>query len=157
VSFDVNYRSALWSADEARQFAESILPHVRYLFLGQTEAETVFRQTGSPEQLIKFLSGLAPKATIALLQGAEGSTVYDSGRIWRPAVNHAVHVVDPIGAGDAYIAGYLWAALRGRSVQESVDSATATGSLKCSIWGDFALISEREVLETLAGSVDVKR
>jgi len=27
---------------------------------------------------------------------------------WRPTIRHTVQMVDPIGAGDAYVAGYLW-------------------------------------------------
>src|ERR1700730_9003928 len=50
VSFDVNYRSRLWSAKEARDFLAEILPAVRYLFIGSDDAETVFDLAGSPEQ-----------------------------------------------------------------------------------------------------------
>ena len=38
LSFDVNYRAMLWSPAEARAFAESILPRVRYFFIGEAEA-----------------------------------------------------------------------------------------------------------------------
>ena len=157
LSFDVNYRAALWSPREARVFVETVLPHVRYLFLGQTEAQTVFEQSGAPEATLEKLSRLAPKATIALLQGGEGSTVLDSGRLWRPSKLHAVQVVDPIGAGDAYVAGYLWATLRGSEPQRAVDAAAAVAALKCSTWGDIPLISERDVQNTLSGGPDVRR
>src|SRR6185503_8674819 len=78
VSFDVNYRAALWSPDEARTFVESVLPRVHYFFLGQAEANTVFRQEGPPEATVEVLSRLAPKATITLLQGQDGCTVLDA-------------------------------------------------------------------------------
>jgi 2-dehydro-3-deoxygluconokinase len=157
VSFDMNYRAALWSAEEARAFAESVLPHVRYFFVGQTEAQTVFRQHGPPEATLQNLTRLAPKATVALLQGHEGSTVLEAGRLWRPRVRHAVHVVDPIGAGDAYVAGYLWATLQGRGTQEAIDVAATVAALKCSTWGDIALITEHDVADALAGGPDVRR
>jgi 2-dehydro-3-deoxygluconokinase len=66
-------------------------------------------------------------------------------------------MVDPIGAGDAYAAGYLWASLNGRGSQEAVDIATAVATLKCSTWGDIALITARDVEEALAGGPDVRR
>ena len=47
VSFDVNYRATLWSPAEARAFLADVLPVVRYLFLGQAEARTIFELTGS--------------------------------------------------------------------------------------------------------------
>jgi 2-dehydro-3-deoxygluconokinase len=157
VSFDINYRAALWSPSDARAFAESVLPRARYVFLGRTEAQTVFGLNGDPEEALNDLARRAPKATIALLQGSDGSTVLDNGRIWRPTVRHNVQMVDPIGAGDAYAAGYLWASLRGRAPQDAVNIAATVGALKCSIWGDVALITLRDVEDALAGGADVRR
>jgi 2-dehydro-3-deoxygluconokinase len=157
VSFDVNYRAALWSPTEARSFVLSVLPRVRYLFLGQAEAQNVFHVSGSPETVLRRLSEMAPNATIALLRGADGSTVFHRGEMVLPKVQHLVKVVDPIGAGDAYVAGYLWASLRGRSTQDAVDIAATVAALKCSTWGDVALVTEREVLDALAGGPDVRR
>ena len=157
VSFDLNYRAALWSAEEARHFALSVLQRVRYFFLGRSEAEIVFGLSGSPEAILKQLVGLAPRATIALLRGADGSTVFDRGEIYQPTIRHAVSVIDPIGAGDAYVAGYLWASLGGRVTQEAVDIAATVAALKCSTWGDIAVINERDVLDALAGGPDVRR
>jgi len=157
VSFDLNYRSTLWSPSDAREFFESVLPRVRYLFLGHTEAQTVLGLNDAPEVVLGLLSRRAPEATIAILQGGDGSTVLDQGRVWRPSVRYSVQIVDPIGAGDAYAAGYLWASLTGRGPQEAVDIATTVATLKCSTWGDIALITIRDVEEALAGGPDVRR
>ena len=157
LSFDLNYRAALWSPADAKGFALSILPQVRYFFLGQTEAEIVFETSGPGESILGTLAELAPKATIALLRGAQGSLVLHDGKIWRPQIDHQVSVVDPIGAGDAYVAGYLWASLRGRTIQEVVDTAATVAALKCSTWGDIALINERDVFEALRGGPDIRR
>jgi 2-dehydro-3-deoxygluconokinase len=157
VSFDLNYRAGLWSVEDARRFTLSILPDVRYFFLGQSEADNVLDVRGAPEMILGKLSEMAPKATIALLRGAEGSTVYDRGGFWRPKVQHLVNVIDPIGAGDAYVAGYLWAALRGRATQDVVDTAATVAALKCSTWGDIAVIKERDVFDALRGGPDVRR
>lgn len=157
VSFDVNYRATLWSPAEARAFLDPVLPRVRYLFIGQSEAQTLFGFAGSPEQTLDGLARLAPKATISLQRGEEGSTVLDGGRLVRPSRRPAVQVVDPIGAGDAYAAGFLWATLTGRGLQEAVDAGTAVAALKCSTWGDIALVSPQDVADVLAGGPDVRR
>src|SRR5438309_1289239 len=157
VSFDVNYRATLWSPEAARAFLEPVFPRVRYLFIGQAEAQTLFGLSGAPEQTLAALARLAPKATISLQQGEEGSTVLDGGRLIRPRRRPIVQVVDPIGAGDAYAAGFLWAMLRGRDLQDAVDAGTAVGALKCSTWGDIALVSEADVTDLLAGGPDVRR
>ena len=157
ISFDVNYRATLWSPAEARAFLEPVLTRVRYLFIGQAEAQTLFGLAGSPEQTLDGLARLAPKATISLQRGEEGSTVLDGGRLMRPGFRPVVQVVDPIGAGDAYAAGFLWATLSGRGLQEAVDAGTAVAAIKCSTWGDIALVSPQDVADLLAGGPDVRR
>ncbi|MGH7356971.1 MAG: sugar kinase [Candidatus Rokuibacteriota bacterium] len=157
LSFDVNYRTALWTPTQARAFVEEALPVARHVFLGREEAETVLGLAGPPEQTLEAIARLAPKATVALMQGEEGATVLDGSRLWRPSRRLAVQVVDPIGAGDAFVAGFLWATLSGRSAQEVVDTANAVGALKCSMWGDVALVTARDVEDALAGGSSVRR
>jgi 2-dehydro-3-deoxygluconokinase len=157
VSLDINYRATLWSPAEARAFLEPVLTRVRYLFIGHGEAQTLFGFAGSPEETLDGLARLAPKATISLQRGEEGSTVLDGGRLLRPSHRPVVQVVDPIGAGDAYAAGFLWATLRGRGLQEAVDAGTAVAAIKCSTWGDIALVSPQDVADLLAGGPDVRR
>jgi 2-dehydro-3-deoxygluconokinase len=157
VSFDLNYRAALWPPADARAFAEGALPVARHVFVGEGEARTVFGLDGPVEAVIEALARLAPGATIALLQGAAGSTVLADGRLWRPGRAHPVQVVDPVGAGDAFVAGFLWATLRGLGPQEAVDTGAAVAALKCSTWGDVALIDARDVADLLAGGADIRR
>jgi 2-dehydro-3-deoxygluconokinase len=157
LSFDVNYRAALWTPADARRFIEPILPRVRYLFMGEEEAATVFGLTEGPEATLEALALRAPEATIALLRGADGSLVRDGDRLYAPARRPAVQVVDPIGAGDAYAAGFLWATLQKRATQEAVDTADVVAGLKCSTWGDIAVIGIRDVEDALAGGPGVRR
>jgi 2-dehydro-3-deoxygluconokinase len=157
ISFDLNYRSALWAPREARAFVESALPAARHVFMGEAEARSVLELSGSAEEMVEALGRRAPQATIALLQGQAGSTVLAEGRLWRPSRTHAVQMVDPVGAGDAYVAGFLWATLSGRGPQEAVDAGAAVAALKCSTWGDVALIDARDVADLLAGGADIRR
>jgi 2-dehydro-3-deoxygluconokinase len=157
VSFDLNYRATLWSAAEARAFVEVALPVARHVFMGEAEARTVLGLTGPAESVVEALARLAPRATIALLQGSEGSTVLAEGRLWRPTRAHTIQIVDPVGAGDAYAAGFLWAILQGRSLQAAVDAGAAVAALKCSTWGDVALIDARDVEDLLGGGADIRR
>ena len=157
VSFDVNYRATLWSASAARAFVESVLPRLRYLFLGAAEAQTLFGLGGDAEAALDALARRAPKATIALLQGDEGCLVLDQGRVIRPRLRPRVQVVDSIGAGDAFVGGFLWATLSGRKIEDVVDVATAVAALKCSTWGDIALVRVRDVDDLIAGGPDVRR
>jgi 2-dehydro-3-deoxygluconokinase len=157
LSFDVNYRAKLWTPRAAHDVLIEVLPQARYLFVGADEARAIFGLTGATEGVLTELGRLAPKATVTLMQGEEGSAMLDGGRIYRPSSRRTVHLVDPIGAGDAYVAGLLWALLGDRSLQDSVDIAAAVASLKCSMWGDIAPITPADVEELLGGSPAVRR
>ncbi len=158
VSFDVNYRSRLWSAKEARDFLGDVLSRLGYLFVGADDAATVFELEGSPERVLEGLRRLAPSATIALTLGEAGSAVLTGQRVYRPSKRYAVSVVDRVGAGDAYAAGFLWATLIGRGPQEAVDAATALAALKCTIWGDVPVVTRAELEELLAtDSPEIRR
>jgi 2-dehydro-3-deoxygluconokinase len=159
VSFDVNYRSRLWSPEQARGFLLEILPRLRYLFVGSDDAEVVFKLVGSPEAVLRGLRVLAPGAIIALTLGEAGSAVLtgDAG-VLRPSRLYTVSVVDRVGAGDAYAAGFLWANLTGRTTQEAVDAGTALAALKCTVWGDVPLVTRAELDELLASdSTEIRR
>ena len=121
------------------------------------EAHTLFGLGGDAEAALDALARRAPKATIALLQGDEGCLVLDQGRVIRPRVRPRVQVVDSIGAGDAFVGGFLWATLSGRKIEDVVDVATAVAALKCSTWGDIALVRARDVDDLIAGGPDVRR
>jgi 2-dehydro-3-deoxygluconokinase len=158
VSLDVNYRSRLWAPEEARAFLTEILPSMRYLFIGSDDADAVFGLTGPPDGVLKGLRSLAPGATVALTLGEAGSAVLEAGGLSRPSKLYTVSVIDRVGAGDAYAAGFLWALLTGRTTQQAVDAATALAALKCTIWGDIPLVSRAELEELLASdSTEIRR
>src|SRR5262245_13587804 len=150
VSFDVNYRSRLWSPGAAREFLVENLPRLDYLFIGSGDAKTLFGLSGSPEAVLEGLSRLAPRATIAFTLGEAGSAVLGDGQVWRPRKRPPVTVVDLLGAGDAYAAGFLWGRLCGRSLQDATDAGAAMAALKCTIWGDVPLVTRAELDEVLA-------
>ena len=158
VSFDVNYRSRLWSPKEARDFLGEILPRLRYLFIGSDDAATVLELEGPPERVLDGLRRLAPSATIALTLGEAGSAVLTDRGVHRPSKLYTVSVVDRVGAGDAFAAGFLWATLSGRDAQHAVDAATALAALKCTIWGDVPVVTRAELDELLAtDSTEIRR
>jgi len=158
ISLDVNYRSRLWSAKEARAFLLEIFPRLHYLFIGADDAATVFDLVGSPEETLGALRALAPRATTALTLGEAGSAVRAGEVTVRPSKLYDVTVVDRLGAGDAYAAGFLWATLEGRPAQEAVDAATALAALKCTIWGDVPVVTRSELEELMAtDSTEIRR
>lgn len=150
VSFDVNYRAALWPPDEAGTYLESLLPRVQLLFAGSEDARRLFGFQGEPEAVAESLRRRAPKAIIALTLGDQGSVVL-ADRVHRPTRLYQLDAVaDRVGAGDAFAAGFLYGLLQSHDVQYAQDCGTALAALKCTIWGDVALVRPGEVEELMA-------
>src|SRR5438093_1407407 len=108
-----------------------------------------FLEYGVPPRPVRVLYDRRDSAFARL---TEGDVDWEAVRRAR-----LVQVVDPIGAGDAYVAGFLWAVLQKRELQEAVDVGTAVGALKCSMWGDIALVTPRDVEEVVGDGPDVRR
>ncbi|MEU0883489.1 sugar kinase [Lentzea sp. NPDC005914] len=109
ISFDLNWRPALWADRDPRVLRE-LADMADVVLAGSDEAELVWG-TGDPARLRKLLPG--PSALV-VKQGAEGATLLESGSShFEPALK--VEVVEPVGAGDAFAAGFLAATLAGES------------------------------------------
>jgi 2-dehydro-3-deoxygluconokinase len=101
VSFDVNYRPALWAADAATELLE-LAQHSDIVFVGRDEAETLWG-TASAESVRELLDG--PAYLIVKDAAVEAVGFTPSGVFRVPAT--PVEVVDAVGAGDAFAAGWL--------------------------------------------------
>ncbi len=109
ISFDLNWRPALW-ADRDPCVLRELADMADIVLAGSDEAELVWG-TGDPAGLRKLLPG--PSALV-VKQGADGATLLESGSShYEPALK--VEVVEPVGAGDAFAAGFLAATLAGRT------------------------------------------
>jgi 2-dehydro-3-deoxygluconokinase len=142
VSFDVNYRSKLWRPEEARAFIQEILASVDLLFVGDDEAGALWGR--DDEELVRELAASGPREVV-LKRGGKGSHALVEGHtITQPAF--PVEEVDPIGAGDAFDAGYLAGHLWGLGAEESLRVANAMGALSVATLGDYEGLPNREEL-----------
>jgi len=133
VSFDVNYRSKLWDAEEARAFVEEILPDVHLLFAGDEEARALWGR--DDEGLVRELAREGPEEVV-LKRGGVGSLALVEGEILEhPAFS--VTEVDPVGAGDAFAAGYLAGYVWNLPAGERLRVANAMGALSVETLGDY--------------------
>ena len=143
VSLDVNYRSKLWRPQEAREFVEKILPEVYLLFAGDEEARALWGR--DDETLVRELSGIGPEEVV-LKTGSTGSLALVDGEILEhPAFT--VAEVDPVGAGDAFAAGYLAGHLWDLPAEERLRVANAMGALSVATLGDYEGLPGRDELQ----------
>jgi 2-dehydro-3-deoxygluconokinase len=106
VSFDVNYRPALWPVAAAGPELARLAGRADIVFVGLDEAQALWG-VRTPADVRALLPG---PATVVVKDGAVGAHSDDT---FVPAL--PVDVVEPVGAGDAFAAGYLYARLTGRA------------------------------------------
>jgi 2-dehydro-3-deoxygluconokinase len=144
VSLDVNYRSKLWGTEEAREFVEEILPDVYLLFAGDEEARALWDR--DDEALVRELAHRGPEEVV-LKRGGAGSVALVEGEVLEHAA-FKVAEVDPVGAGDAFAAGYLAGHLWDLPSGERLRVANAMGAMSVATLGDYEGLPDRDELRT---------
>lgn len=148
VSMDVNYRAGLWSITEASDSLGRLLPQIDLLFAGPEEAALFVDADPDARVLARSLAALGPREVV-IKTGAAGATAFVDGEV-RSASPPQVPVVDTVGAGDAFVAGYLTALLEGQPLGERLTFACAAGAFACMATGDWEGAASRADLELLA-------
>lgn len=156
VSIDVNYRRKLWSPQAAHACLTKLLPDVSIIFAGVEEAQLLLNATTeNPDDLAIGLAKFGASEVI-IKSGSRGCTALIDG-VTRRHQALPVSVVDPVGAGDAFVAGYLAGRLAGRAASSRLYTATAMGAYAVSVPGDCGLLPTRTELTEMLQTTDVLR
>lgn len=147
VSFDLNYRSKLWTPEEATPVMRQCFTEADLVFCSPEEAELIFGQRGEPEAVLKWIATEFDPQVAVLKLGGEGAAAWWEGAIHRVGV-YPTETVDPIGTGDAFVAGFVYGYLTG-DVEKGLRYGAAIAALKRTIPGDIALVTLDEVEELL--------
>ncbi|MFG2210874.1 sugar kinase [Streptomyces sp. NPDC048638] len=152
VCLDVNFRARLWSAQDASQVLREWMPYVDALIASDDElplclppsrmAEAAAADTGpgyardaALAEQAEILLDLGVGEVVVKL-GADGATAFTAGgSLHRPA--QPVRAVDAVGAGDAFVAGYLSALLDGEDLAGRLGRAVTTGAFAVASPGDW--------------------
>jgi 2-dehydro-3-deoxygluconokinase len=142
VSFDPNLREKLWSVREAMAAFETVLPRVADLLVGEDEA---LRCTGASDlaAAIEALHGFGVP-TVVVKRAARGALASAGGELVERPADPGIVVVDTVGAGDGFDAGYLFGLLRGLELAGAVEAGVWVGGQVAAHRGDY------EGLPTLA-------
>jgi 2-dehydro-3-deoxygluconokinase len=142
VSFDVNYRATLWSAAEAAATLAELVHGVDVLFSSSRDAARLFGAKGAPEEQAAGLARRFDCPLVVVTCGADGAAAWD-GRPHRIRALRAEEV-DPIGRGDAFVAGFLHGVdLAGTAA--ALRYAAAAAALKQTFRGDLLWATAAEV------------
>lgn len=105
VSFDLNYRAALWSADDAGEVFRSLIAQADIVFAGDDEAAIAVGPSEDSLELARRVAAPGPSQAV-IKRGAAGcAAVIDGVEYGQDAVR--VNALDTVGADDAFVAGYL--------------------------------------------------
>ncbi|MEV6842921.1 sugar kinase [Actinoplanes sp. NPDC051411] len=150
VSVDVNYRSKLWSRFDAAPVLRDLVSRADVAFAGPDEA-ALFVDPADP---LGEMAKLGP-AEVVIKDGARGcSALIDGASFTVPAI--PVTVIDPVGAGDAFVAGYLADRMAGAAPAARLATAIAAGAFAVTVPGDCEGLPDRDELAALGGD-DLRR
>ncbi len=163
VSFDVNHRATLWSDEEAAPVLARLAAAADLVFAGPQEAALVLgrERPTSPatfddgELLARELAKRGP-GTVVLKLGALGALALAGDEVHRAPARPVV-VVDPVGAGDAFVAGYLSEVVAHAGVPECLRMGNALGAAVCGVRGDWEGLPTRDELAERPDPEDVVR
>ena len=168
VSFDCNYRSALWGWQEARDCITEYLPYVDVLFgiepinlpgpdgkdmkdglsMNPTykEQDRIFRELAKRYNFkaigrhVRYVHSGSENSLKAFLW-YDGET-YES-RTFR------FNILDRVGGGDAFASGIIYAMMRQFSPEDIVNFGVASSVIKHTMHGDFNITDDEESIINL--------
>ena len=149
VTFDVNYRSKLAAAEVAGPILRAIAERADIVFGGEEEFAILYPGTSTAESAARLRD--AGCATTVVKLGPAGAAVLTADAVVE-APGFRIEPLDTVGAGDAFVAGYLSGLLDGLDTAETLRRANASGALACLVPGDWeAAPTRRDLDRFLAG------
>jgi 2-dehydro-3-deoxygluconokinase len=150
-SFDFNMRLRLWSAADARAYLSKVFPYLNVLITTSDDLEIVFGLEGTPEENAEWMRkefgidivAVTVRGAPTVLHGT-WSSVAVADRVYRGRTTD-LELIDRVGSGDAYAAGFLYGYLVEGDLQRAVEIGDAMSFLKHSIPKDFAFFTKEEV------------
>ena len=173
VSFDLNYRSKLWSPAEAQK---ALIPLMEYVdvcigneedtqnALGVAPTNTnVLQAQLDLESYAEVFSRLKREYGFAFVAGTLRESLSASDNGWSVVLydgtelyqsrHYSIHLVDRGGGGAAFSGALIYGFLMNWDPQRIVDFAGAASALKQTVLGDFNLVDKEEVEEVMKGNL----
>lgn len=173
TSFDLNFRSTLWSQKEAQAATKQLVEHVTVLIGNEEDFEKMlgFKVKGTDEsyrdlkvenfkQMVERVVKAYPNLQVVGTTMREvrsgllnhwGAIIYSEGKFYRSRRYENLEIEDRVGGGDGFSSGLAYAFLTGLPPREIVEFAAAHGALLQSTRGDTSQVSLEEVRHVMRG------
>jgi 2-dehydro-3-deoxygluconokinase len=174
VSYDLNYRGKLWTTDKAQAVQEPLMEFVDVLITTEEDTDVVFKikaEGKTDARGFQEVSAASYKEVARRLQEkfhfkAVAITLRENPLVWRNTwtaiayadgkfyedVKYDLEIVDRIGGGDSFSAGFIYGYLTKNSYDAAVRYGNAFSALKHSMPGDFNWATREEVESLLKGA-----
>jgi 2-dehydro-3-deoxygluconokinase len=131
---DLNLRQGLWGSDRAVALIGPLLRSCD-LVLGGVDELRAFEDERTAQRLARAFARRGPREVV-VKGGSSGAGALDPEGRWHEVAPAPVRNVDPVGAGDAFDAGYLHARLHGADVREALLDGARSGAAVAATIGD---------------------
>lgn len=180
VSYDLNFRSKLWSSKEAIATVKPLVPYIDCLIGNEEDFQKVLGyevegvdiekgelDTTAFKKMVEKVVKDYPNIKIVgtTLRGVKTAGINDwSAIMWHDGTFYeglkmpGLEIEDRVGGGDGFASGFTYGFLTGKTAQECVNLGVAHGALLMTTRGDSSQITLDELLHTAkGGSARIKR
>jgi 2-dehydro-3-deoxygluconokinase len=160
VSYDLNYRKKLWAPADAKRIQEPMMAEVDILITTEEDTNVVFGiremdyETVAQRLAETFgfrIVAITLREDISVWRNNWSAIVYHEGEIVRDR-KYEVEIVDRVGAGDSFTAGFLAGWLSEKDVERGLHYGNAFAALKHTLPGDFNWCTQAEVESLIKGA-----
>jgi len=166
ISCDLNYRSNLWTPEEAQETMIPLMEKVDILIGGKKDPEIMLgekvenEEQYSYEKLITEMSkkynfsqvGLSLRESFSADHNDWSGIFYSDNNVVR-SKKYEIQIVDRVGAGDAFSAGLIYGIFNNYTNQETLDFAIAGSALAHTFQGDYNLATIDEIEAVASGDI----
>jgi 2-dehydro-3-deoxygluconokinase len=150
VCFDPNLRLKLWSIDEARPVLLELAAEADYFMPGLDELKLLY-QTDDFHSIIDKLKALPG---VCVIKGGDDETyLLDGGELSSIPYFKVDRVIDTVGAGDGFCAGFIAGIVRGLPLAESVRLGNLIGSMVIQMEGDWEALPTWEEADAVLNNI----
>ena len=161
VFYDVNYRPALGTPEDAGRILTALSPFITHLIGNEEHLKQLLQRSSDyPEEQpaerlrdlteqVRSLTGIPNIAVTVRRTITASETIiyasYSDGQAFALSPMHHIQVVDRVGSGDAFSAGLIYSILHGYDPVRAVCFAAASNAMKHTIADDINFASPEEI------------
>jgi len=180
VSYDLNFRSMLWSSRRAIEVTKNLIPYIDVLIGNEEDFQKVlgFKVEGIDDHLKRLpvdgyrkmveqvfktypsirAVGTTLREVVSGLVNNWSAITYEDGILYESKKYQNLEIEDRVGGGDGFCSGFIYGKLHDLPPQDCVEMGAAHGALVQSTRGDTSMVSVDEVRHVMGGgTVRIKR